>query len=106
MARKEAGFTTSQPLAATKPERRTASPCRCSVGQPLREAPSSCLLCDLCALCDLCVNTSLCGTITRPAAPADALLPKADRACGWLYRVNAEIAEGAEIAEKIGRAHV
>jgi hypothetical protein len=111
-------------LAATKPERRTASPCQCGVGQPLREAPLSCLLGarpralgpgDLCVLCDLCVNTSSYGTITRPAARTHAPLVNADRSCGWLYRVNGEIAEGAEIprvkrpgagSEKAGYRHL
>ena len=68
----------------------------------MREAPLSCLLCDLCVLC---VNSSLYGTITCPAARTRALLPKTDHSCGWLYHVNAEIAEiaaDAEIAEKAG----
>jgi hypothetical protein len=80
----------AQPLAATKPERRPASPYRCGIAHPLREAPLSCLLCDLGAcpraldpgvLCDLCVNTSLYRIITRPAVRTHALLPTTNRSC-------------------------
>src|ERR1039458_6162122 len=74
-----------------------------------REAPITCLLCDLGAcpraldpgvLCDLCVNPSLRATGTSPSRRSQALPPMANLSCGWLCRINTEIAGDAEIAEK------
>jgi hypothetical protein len=74
-----------------------------------REAPITCLLCDLCDLCDLCVNPSLRATGTSPSRRSHALPPMANLSCGWLCRINTEIAgdprvkrprAGSEIAEK------
>ena len=59
-----------------------------------------CLLPDLCALCDLCIKPSFGATGTSPSHRSHTLCLRTNAACGWLCRINTEIAEDAEIGEK------